>query len=1274
MVEQTKIDIDQAKTWAQEITLQRLYGESVKSAIALKSIATETKLTDEDLKILGASVRQQTNQSTRDNVQNRSLTKDWMGKLNQSSLGLGKGLYSITSEIKNSLSSANPASFLGGLEAGFGKLGRAAYGAETVFSKLSIDTTLVIGAFTMLYEKAFDLVHTFENSYASGVVFSGGLEQMNDLVGESGLSLRDFTNIVDKHSQSFAALGAVGVQNVMRSFKGLTRDGASLMMTLQDATEGIMEYMDIQRESGMLTRMSDQDVAKGASEFYKNVNSIIELTGKSREEIAKTTKSVLEKPDVEQYLRTLSDDIRKNFNDKTLPALSAFGPEIADKMSSSFAAIGTMGTAGLYAFDENLAQMVQALPGVSGAFNQAIQSFKTGENVTDNMLKLDDALRNNRKEILLQARAGNQWALSALNMLHQLDAARNTIEKQRDELLKQDKEYQKEHHLATVEEATAIRVAAEKAEKERVSNAQQAQSRLSDAMANLNKKFSNLVVDLIDPVLIPTLTTLAKVLEDLTPTIETGLSWLGTAVQGVALDLDNFSSWFGNIISTFTPLFTKLGDAIKYVASWFGKPEPSTGPNDKTHKQSDSRFGAHVLEVAMGAIFLKKFMGINITKIITTPFTWLLKSLAFSIGKMLIPNKLFSSLKMSGMMSGLKLPGMPNSLNLGKMPGIGALESLEGTAKGLIRGGPGSGIKGFMTNIAEGFAAFGNAKTALGIAVITASGLGVAAVLGATALAIKQFKDVQPEEMEKAGVVLAGLGVTIAGISVAVEMFGPALAEAGTAVAVAGVEFGIGLGAIGLALIPLGGALRLATPALEAFGDIVGKVFSGMSGIVDSVGKSISGIVDSFTKLQTAAISATTDQIERLSKIPGDNMLASAKGINAIKEALSDFQPGIVAGISKFFGSFFSKDPAEQLSKLANLGDGLSKTATSMSEFSKAILEFNTVKIAKDALSTVADLGNLLYTDTGRGFFSSGKITTASKILELVDSIGKLASKITDLRSAVIGPTSTPQTPDQIAGNLTPFQNATALLSDGIKNAVNGITTNITDYVPLIAHTFASQITSTIDALTTSIGQILGSVNINFPFISMGIDQSISDVVDDINTKMPLIAHTFAGQTLDTITNLEIFISQIQDTIDNNFPAISLSITQGVDALLKTMNDTFPSIDTGLNKFSLDFKESINTINSSVINESVFTQLNKLSDIGKNFQGNEQPEPIRGVMSSGDFQKKTIAFYDNQRESNASLISLLNQVSSQLDDLDDSVNDMGDNISKAVKDNTYYGR
>ena len=1219
MTEPTKINYDQAKTWAQEVTLERLVKESVKSAIALKSIATETKLSETELKILGAEVKQQTAQNAKDSIQTRANNKEWIGKLNQTTLGLGKGLYGLSSEIKSSLSSANPASLLGGIEAGFGKLGRVVFEVESVFAKLPISLGLVVSAFTLLYEQAFDLVHTFENSYASGIVFSGGLEQMNNIVGESGLSLKDFTSIVDKHNLSFNALGADGIQNVMRAFKGLTRDGSSLMMTLHDATEGVMEYMDIMRISGNLSRLSDMDVAKGAADFYKSVNSVIELSGKSREEITKSTKSALEMPDVNQYLRTLSKDIRENFQKYTLPALAAFGPEITNKMSGAFAAMGVGGTAGLYAFDENLAIAVNALSGVGPAFNQAVQSFKTGKNVEENMLNLDEQLGKHRDFINLQARFGNQWAISARDMLNQLDAAREGIEEHKKKLFEKDEEFSKANHVS-IEEATKRRLALEQAEKDRVGDAQKAQSRLSEAMTNLHAKFSNLIVHLIDPVIIPSLNTLSSVLENLTPTIESSLLWFGKAITGMSLDLQDLTSWISGTITTLSPLFTKLSDAIKYVTSWFGNSDKSK-PGEGAPQQSDSRTGAHVLEAALGLIFLKKFMGISITKIITTPFSWLIKSLTFSIGKLFTAasGKIIQSLKLPGLMKSLPLPKWAGkALGLSKIPGASALESLEGTAKGLIRGGPGSGIKGLMTNIAEGFAAFGNAKTALGIAVITGSGLGIAAVLGATAIALKQFSGVNWADFEKAGVALAGLGVTIAGISIAISKFAPALEEAGIVVASVGVEFAIGIGAIGLALIPFGGALRLATPAIEAFGGIVGKVFSGMSGIVESAGKSISGIIDSFTKLKTAAISITTDQIERLSKIPGDNMLASANGINAIKLALSDFQPGIVAGISKFFGSFFSKDPAEQLKKLANLGDGLSKTSLSMSAFSKAIVEFNTVKISKDALSTVADLGNLLYTDTGQGFFSSGKITTASKILELAESISKLAGKTSDLRSAAIGQT---QTPEQLSVNLTPFQNAASSLSEGIKNAIDGISNNINAY-------------------------------------------------------MPLIAHTFAGQTLDTITNLEIFISQIQETIDNSFPGISVSLTKGVDDLTKIINDILPPIDTGFNKFSLDFKESINNINSSIINESVFTQLGRFSEMTGNQQPSGQPEPVRGVVSSGEFQKKTIAFYDNQRVSNASLISLLSQVSTQLDSLDDSINDMSNNVIRSIKDNSgaVYGR
>mgnify|MGYP001370013055 CR=1 FL=1 len=124
----------------------------------------------------------------------------------------------------------------------------------------------------------------------------------------------------------------------------------------------------------------------------------------------------------------------------------------------------------------------------------------------------------------------------------------------------------------------------------------------------------------------------------------------------------------------------------------------------------------------------------------------------------------------------------------------------------------------------------------------------------------------------------------------------------------------IGLGAFTLAIIGIGAALKIASPALKIFAKavvdiskVLGETFLGamerippifdsIGGVIESVGESISGIVSTI-------FNSIADTVERLAALDGGDLFDAAAGIVAISAALGTFAVGgILGAIGSFFG------------------------------------------------------------------------------------------------------------------------------------------------------------------------------------------------------------------------------------------------------------------------------------------------------------------------------------------------------------------------------------
>ena len=203
---------------------------------------------------------------------------------------------------------------------------------------------------------------------------------------------------------------------------------------------------------------------------------------------------------------------------------------------------------------------------------------------------------------------------------------------------------------------------------------------------------------------------------------------------------------------------------------------------------------------------------------------------------------------------------------------------------------------------------------------------------------------------------------------------------AGGLAAIAAPPVLAGLAAVSVAILAISAAIRIMRPAFEpigkmfeSFGETIRTVFGGLGdfikdigstieGIIGSIADGIGNIIDKITKMKTSGTDATTAQIEKLSKIPGNLMLETAKGIDAIKAALDGFGGGTFSQIT---GSLFGGGgPIEKIIELSKKVPALMKAAEAIavlgaagSDFAKAEAEIERRKKVAELKKRIGDGG-----------------------------------------------------------------------------------------------------------------------------------------------------------------------------------------------------------------------------------------------------------------------------------------------------------------------------
>ena len=207
---------------------------------------------------------------------------------------------------------------------------------------------------------------------------------------EAGISLDVFSKNVQANSTTLALLGGSVNQGIMR-FKNISGvvqktmqpQFSRLGINLEETTDYLTDYLEIQTNLGRAQKMSDAELAAGTADYIMQLDLLSRVTGQSRAEAAKLLKAQQADAAFQMLLLGLPEEARMSLK-ATMATLENASPDIAKAARSIMISGGATITdeaIGLANANRNLApilaDMARGQVGRTGEFFSELS--KTGE-------------------------------------------------------------------------------------------------------------------------------------------------------------------------------------------------------------------------------------------------------------------------------------------------------------------------------------------------------------------------------------------------------------------------------------------------------------------------------------------------------------------------------------------------------------------------------------------------------------------------------------------------------------------------------------------------------------------------------------------------------------------------------------------------------------------------------------------------------------------------------------------------------------------------------
>lgn len=537
---ETLIDERQAAKWAQEETLRRLLKEAAVSNQILEKYV-ESKLSKDELEALKKNVDATKDVSTSTTTGLRDLGNRYDKTLKEAYRDLDKSLSSSFRDFAMSMRDLSRDGILGVLQNSSEKASKNLFSMGqnlTGFgSKLSY-AGAGLATFATLLMQGWDIVSDLNDNYLrlyeNGINFTQGLRGMTQATGDLGVTTEQLIGIFTQHGAAVASLGTDRAVRLGKEFVKLNRNMGELGLTNAQATEAVLEYTELIRSTGQLSKMSNRELVEGTREYYSELNQITAITGQNRKEIQKSIEARAKEASYQALLRSLPEDVQKNLT-KSMATLEKLGPAGAQAAQKTIVAMLARG--GVSGLDPALRQALNQT-GLIGTFETLSQKAAAGADITDEMAEIAGKLGNPEVFKTFQAFADMPGPVG--DMIRQLAEMAGSSQN----LVEYEKSLAKEGEKRAAAEAEAtgatltrkmiddqiakVRKEREDAAEARNKLATETQNTLTQASETLTSVFNTLVVDVMQP-LLPAL----RLFGDIVITLANGFKMLSDGIGGL---------------------------------------------------------------------------------------------------------------------------------------------------------------------------------------------------------------------------------------------------------------------------------------------------------------------------------------------------------------------------------------------------------------------------------------------------------------------------------------------------------------------------------------------------------------------------------------------------------------------------------------------------------------------------------------------------------------------------------------------------------------------
>jgi hypothetical protein len=236
-------------------------------------------------------------------------------------------------------------------------------------------------AYGLLGQELTATTIAYQTQIKAGVAYSKGMTGLREVSNELRLNMAESTNVITKNKEQLVQFGGSVTGGVLRmrrvntELNGLTEGTESVRTKLyrlgisyEDQSQGIIDYMALQQQSGALETKTSKQLAEESAKYMVNMKALSARTGEDAKAAQARAQAASEQLAVQAKLRQSSDP---KAMEKFQTMIKGMPADMQKGMQQMTAFDGTI-------VDKNLNILLSQSPTRKKVLDEAFDDFQTG--------------------------------------------------------------------------------------------------------------------------------------------------------------------------------------------------------------------------------------------------------------------------------------------------------------------------------------------------------------------------------------------------------------------------------------------------------------------------------------------------------------------------------------------------------------------------------------------------------------------------------------------------------------------------------------------------------------------------------------------------------------------------------------------------------------------------------------------------------------------------------------------------------------------------------